>query len=121
MLGKHRRGEHRRSALGELLARDLAEALPAPEVLDLGPLREAWRALRPDDRDVLGLVTWDGLSLDQVARVIGCSRTAAKLRVHRARRRFAKLLAAGSEWKPATATGHVRGGRTPALPGTGEL
>jgi RNA polymerase sigma-70 factor, ECF subfamily len=127
VLANQRRAAGRRGALRELLSRELlagelAAALPSPEPATHGPLRTAWLALRPADRDVLGLVTWEGLSLEQTAAVLGCSRTAAKLRVHRARRRLAKALAAAETGlKPIRTTGHVQGGRASACPGREEL
>ena len=39
------------------------------------------------------LVAWDGLSVEEAATVLGCSRGAAKVRYHRAKRRLADALA----------------------------
>jgi DNA-directed RNA polymerase specialized sigma24 family protein len=39
------------------------------------------------------LVAWDGLSVEEAAAVLGCSRGAAKVRYHRAKRRLADTLA----------------------------
>jgi RNA polymerase sigma-70 factor (ECF subfamily) len=67
------------------------------------------------------MVAWEGLTNEQIARVLGCSRSVLKLRVHRARNRFALQLAeAGIDAKPRTAPGHVVTGRAPARPGTEE-
>ena len=96
--------------------------MPAPEPLDLGPLRRAWDHLRQADRDLLGLAAWEGLDNEQIARVLGCSRAVVKLRLHRARRRLAALLAAEeAPLKPADQPGHVTTRRAPACPGTEEL
>jgi RNA polymerase sigma-70 factor (ECF subfamily) len=46
------------------------------------------------DQEVLRLTEWERLDLPEAAAVLGCSRTAAKVRLHRARRRFARRLAA---------------------------
>lgn len=46
------------------------------------------------DQEVLRLTEWERLELSEAAAVLGCSRTAAKVRLHRARRRFARRLAA---------------------------
>jgi len=121
VLANQRRGERRRTALGELLARDLEGVHEDPVPCDREPLRHAWTALRESDREILGLAAWEGLGTGELAVVLGCSRTAAKLRLHRARRRFAgELERAGSEWKPMTAAGHVPSGRAAARPGTEE-
>jgi RNA polymerase sigma-70 factor (ECF subfamily) len=53
---------------------------------------EALRALRPRDREVLLLTAWDGLNASEAAAVLGCSPTAYRIRLHRARRRLARLL-----------------------------
>ena len=45
------------------------------------------------DRDLLLLAAWDGLTADEIAVVVGCSRAAAKVRLHRARRRLQRTLA----------------------------
>jgi RNA polymerase sigma-70 factor (ECF subfamily) len=121
VLANQRRGERRRLALGELLARDLQGVHEDPLPCDREPVRCAWAALREADREILSLAAWEGLGTRELAAVLDCSRTAAKLRLHRARRRFAgELERAGSEWKPLAALGHVPGGRAAACPGTKE-
>jgi Sigma-70, region 4 len=44
------------------------------------------------DREILTLAGWEGLDAGQIAVVLGCSRNAARIRLHRARRRFAAEL-----------------------------
>lgn len=48
------------------------------------------------DREVLMLVYWEDLDHRAVGAALGCSTTAAAVRAHRARRRFARLLATTS-------------------------
>ena len=50
--------------------------------------------LSPGDQEVLRLVEWDGLDVAEAALVLRCTRTALKVRLHRARRRFAARLLA---------------------------
>jgi len=57
-------------------------------------VRAVLESLSPMDQEVLRLTEWERLDLSQAAAVLGCSRTAAKVRRHRARRRFARRLAA---------------------------
>ena len=45
-------------------------------------------ALSAADREVVLLIAWEGLSQDQAARVLGLSRNALSVRLHRARRRL---------------------------------
>jgi RNA polymerase sigma-70 factor (ECF subfamily) len=55
---------------------------------------EALRSLAPRDRDVLALSAWEGLRAEEIAVVVGCSPAAARVRLHRARRRLRAALAA---------------------------
>ena len=56
------------------------------------PVIEALAGLSKNDRELLLLVAWDGLSTREAAVVLGCSTTAAKVRVHRARHRLRAQL-----------------------------
>lgn len=55
-------------------------------------LREAWEALGARDRDVLALIAWEELPVRDAARALGCSAPVFSVRLHRARRRFERLL-----------------------------
>lgn len=121
VLANHRRRLESRSTVVQLLARDYEDAFwvdPLPERGGVGrALAGAWRALTPDDRDLLGLVVWETLTLEQIAMVVGCARPVAKVRIHRARRRFAReLVRHGYPLKPETLARHVQAGRAEALP-----
>jgi DNA-directed RNA polymerase specialized sigma24 family protein len=59
------------------------------------------------DRELLALAGWEGLDPGQIAAVLGCSRNAARIRLHRARRRFAAELDPG---RKARARVHVPSG-----------
>jgi RNA polymerase sigma-70 factor (ECF subfamily) len=54
-------------------------------------------ALREKDRDILQLAYWDGLDTPEIAGVLECSESAAKVRLHRARAAFRKQMPAGAE------------------------
>ena len=45
------------------------------------------------DREILLLIAWDGLSIEEAAYALGCSRGAAKVRFHRAKRRLGQAIA----------------------------
>jgi RNA polymerase sigma-70 factor, ECF subfamily len=62
-------------------------------------LEQALSSLRESDREVLLLNAWEDLDGAALATVLGCSRTAAGVRLHRARRR---LAAAYARADPAT-------------------
>jgi RNA polymerase sigma-70 factor (ECF subfamily) len=90
----HVRGEARR---GRLLARLVREhgrtvAEHADVVLrDVG-LRDAMLQLRPKDREVLRLAAWEDCKAAEIGDIVGCSTNAARIRLHRARRRLHDLL-----------------------------
>ena len=79
-------------------------------------LSPALAQLSDDDQEVLRLVSWEDLNLAQVAVALGVSSGAAKVRLHRARRRLRELLSTqppvlSSFSLPATnAPGRTRGG-----------
>lgn len=48
--------------------------------------------LKEDDRELLLLLSWEGLDLGQAAAALGCSRPAAAMRLHRVRKQLRHLL-----------------------------
>lgn len=73
---------------------------PDPEV------HAALAKLRADEREVLRLWAWEDLTPAQIAEVLGTTSNAVSIRLHRARRKFADLLAA--ERKDNDAAGQER-------------
>jgi RNA polymerase sigma factor (sigma-70 family) len=57
-----------------------------------GVLAKAFGQLSEGDREVLRLIAWEQLSPRAAARALGCSQTACRVRLHRARRRLASHL-----------------------------
>lgn len=93
VLANHHRGERRRSALAADLGARLRTAAPAaPDAAGLADVAAAFRTLPERDRELLSLVGWEGLDHGEIATVLGCSRNAVRIRLHRARRRFARAL-----------------------------
>jgi RNA polymerase sigma factor (sigma-70 family) len=90
-LANERRGTARRNALVERLAQ---EARTIIVVDDAPPVLEALQRLPEPEREVLRLATWEGLDAGAAGRVLGCSPGAFRLRLHRARRRLRRELAA---------------------------
>ena len=77
---------------------------PFPGPLELAVRRDetalavaALRRLLPKDREILLLVTAGELKVQQAAEICGISLSAAKMRLHRARRRLASQLEAKHE------------------------
>jgi RNA polymerase sigma factor (sigma-70 family) len=97
-LANQRRGDRRRSAL---LAKLRDEARPRNAPTDLADrigeraeISAALGRLSERDREALQLVAWEGLETRRAARAAGCSSGAFAVRLHRARRRLVKELAA---------------------------
>jgi RNA polymerase sigma-70 factor (ECF subfamily) len=55
-------------------------------------VHNAMAALRDSERDILQLAYWDELTMAEIARVLECSESAAKVRLHRARAAFRKQM-----------------------------
>lgn len=92
---------HQRRSVGRfrrLKARAQALAEPPPprpdavviQRLEYRQVREALERLGPDDREVLRLAAWEGLTHREIADVIGCTHAAADKRVARAKKRLAR-------------------------------
>ena len=88
VLANHRRTARRRATvpLSEVAQPPAADGRDFPEVL------AALRGLPERDREALMLAAWEGLSAEQAARVLGCSATAFRIRLHRARRKLSATL-----------------------------
>jgi RNA polymerase sigma-70 factor (ECF subfamily) len=84
VVANHRRSQARRNRLTALVAAN-TEYVSRDQQQDLDA---ALAQLRDDDREVLMLVAWEGLGSDDLGCVLGCSASAATVRVHRARRRL---------------------------------
>lgn len=54
---------------------------------------EAMAKLPDRDQEILMLVAWEGLEVKGAAEALGCTTTAARVRLHRARRRLSNCLA----------------------------
>lgn len=97
VIANQRRAAGRRAPDGPLIPLDAVEDVaPGTAVADLVADRQAFatafRALSAADRDVLALVSWDGLSASESATVLGCKPATFHLRLHRARKRLLKEL-----------------------------
>jgi RNA polymerase sigma-70 factor (ECF subfamily) len=90
VLANQRRAGRRRTALVERLARSEAPVVvPPSEDPRAAAVHAALATLAPRDRELLLLVERDAVSPEQAAQVLGTSRGATRVRLHRARRRFA--------------------------------
>jgi RNA polymerase sigma-70 factor, ECF subfamily len=113
VLANHRRGESRRRMRTTELRDEIAAVGPDP--VEAPVIAQVFRELSNEDREMLGLFAWEGLDHAAIAAVLGCSRGAARVRLHRARRRFSLALgAAGVDAVPKTMNRHLSERRSQA-------
>ena len=116
VLANQRRGDRRRSALAERLTSELDPTAPAhaPAVGADPRVARAFSTLSEADREVLALLAWEGLTREELAVALGASRSVARLRLHRARRRFEAALERETRAESLAARARIRlseGGR----------
>lgn len=114
VLANHRRGEQRRSRLGERLREDVARFV-GPDLIAAVEtnlvVAAALDRLGEEDREILRLTAWEGFSPHEIAVVLAIPAATARTRLHRARGRLRTALAqlgwpdAGAERSPGS--GHV--------------
>ena len=94
VLANHRRGIRRRLSLAERIRDEITRQPTAAPASPLqGDVDAALALLSADDRELLLLTSWDGLSPQQAASVLGIGAGAARTRLHRARSRLRDSLA----------------------------
>lgn len=93
VLANRRRANGRAAALNDRLAGTLRAFSPPPALADRR-VGSALATLGESDRELLLLIAWEGLDQAEVAAVLGIRRGAVATRLHRARERFARALAA---------------------------
>ena len=92
VIANQRRGERRRSALGERLTANAVPNATAHAGEAPNELARAFAALSESDRELLSLVAWEGLTREELAVALGTSRAVVRLRLHRARQRLRDAL-----------------------------
>jgi RNA polymerase sigma factor (sigma-70 family) len=94
VLANQRRGDRRRTALGDRLGAQLAASVPdhAGDVVDRVRYADALARLSERDREVALLHVWEGLEPREIADVLGVSAVAARSRLSRARARLRAVL-----------------------------
>ena len=112
VIANHLRGERRRDALAERLSTDFAQVTaqlpdPAQAVAEAARVRDALAQLSDTDQELLRLVAWEGLTTDELAVALNIRAAAARLRLHRARRRLRAALNDEPRGKRGTTDGQV--------------
>ena len=86
------RNAHRKYRRGELATASLApahhDASAEERVMADEAVRSALEALSEDDRDIVLMHAWDGLSSAQIGTILGITTNAAAVRLSRAQERF---------------------------------
>ena len=94
MIGNEYTGRRRRQLLAERLKDEVRSQVPETDTEERTAVAEVLVRLREQDREVLMLSYWDELTTAELAQTLGCSPAAAAVRLHRARRAFAKAAPA---------------------------
>ncbi|MFB9447671.1 sigma-70 family RNA polymerase sigma factor [Dactylosporangium vinaceum] len=105
LLANHWRAE--RAAPPPLALLDVPDRDRHDAVARLVDVRAALARLPEDDQEILRLVAWEQLAVREAAVALGCTVTAAKVRLHRARRRLIEQL----RDEPATPPARIGGTR----------
>lgn len=94
VLAEQWRASGRRAALFDRIAETVSETTGdhAPTLAERECVVSAVRELPASQREALLLVAWDGLTQREAAAVLGCSRAAVAVRLHRARRALQTVL-----------------------------
>lgn len=79
-------------ASDEISRRDAVLPGSASTSEEMTVIAQAWARLHVNDRELLSLVAWEGLSRRELGLVLGWSEGKARVRLHRARKRFAREL-----------------------------
>jgi RNA polymerase sigma-70 factor (ECF subfamily) len=90
VIGNEYKGRRRRQELVERLKDEALSQVPAADTEERAAVAGVLVQLRERDREVLMLSYWDELTTIELAQTLGCSPSAAAVRLHRARRAFAK-------------------------------
>jgi RNA polymerase sigma factor (sigma-70 family) len=108
VMANRQRGERRRVRLAARLKAEPVSGAADDAAGASDVVSEAMEELSPADRELLRLAAWEGLTPGELAASLGCTTSAAKTRLHRARRRLArKLDLLGIQVKPQAQAGHV--------------
>jgi RNA polymerase sigma-70 factor (ECF subfamily) len=111
VLANHGRRLRRRDATTARIADELRGVPLHVESSDTEGLvlRSGFDSLSAEEREILMLAGWEGLSAGQIGEVLGCTPTAARIRLHRARARLKAAMADVSLFQKHPSTeGHER-------------
>lgn len=93
---RYRSSQRQHKLLTRLSAQRSEDAATAPHSglsVEEISVEVALEKLKPNEREAIRLVAWDGLSPSEAAAVVGCSASTFRMRLLRGRRRLRGLLA----------------------------
>lgn len=117
-IANHRRRLQRRARLHDRVraqSREPTRSDPAEVALWRSSFSAAVAHLSEPDKEALRLALWEGLTAAEAAVVLGCSTTAYKVRLHRARQRLRRFL---RDDAPTNRRARHTGGTASAAPAT---
>lgn len=94
VIGNEYRRRERAEQLMERVRESVVIAARAGHGAQQQAVADALLRLRDKEREILLLAYWDDLSIAGMGEVLGCSASAAKVRLHRARAAFAQMMPA---------------------------
>ena len=117
-IANHRRREAKAVPIGAGTLDLLVSSSTTEDESGTGDLiKEAFLSLSPKDQEILRLAAWDGLSSADGALVLGCSVTAYKVRLHRARTRLSKNFTSHPAHSKVTGSSSEGAASSPGKPG----
>ena len=97
VMANRRRGERRRGALTSRLSHAATAPIQTLPDEPAGAVLTAFHQLAPADQQVLSLVVWEELTPREAAEVLSIPVARLSVRLHRAKQRLRKQLAAASQ------------------------
>lgn len=97
LAANHRRSSARRRALTARLAEHLRASPLEQSDDDFADVRAAIAALKPDHREIVRLVHWEGFRLEEVGQILGVPASTVRGRYQSARTQLAQSLAVSRE------------------------
>lgn len=100
LVANHRRKQATGASLVQLLR--MPDSAPSAEDIVIADesLAAAWRQLKAHDREVLALALLEDLPIASIATALGVSANAVSIRLHRAKKTLANLLAGDERSNP---------------------
>lgn len=95
LLANHWRSVRSGAPTVPLMDADLVEkdgSSAADTAVAVADIRAALATLSELDQEILRLVGWEELAVSEAAQVLGCTRTTAAVRLHRARKRLTEAM-----------------------------